>query len=274
MSFRADLHTHSNFSDGTYSPDEMIILAKEANLQGLSITDHDTIGAYTTSFFQKAKEVGLEIVLGVELSSEHIGESVHVLAYGWEKTDRFIQFLEQIQKRRKERNQKIIQKLMDKGFLITEEDLFLSKEEMTNGRLGIASILWKKGYVKSIAEAFSYYLHEAGSCYEKGEKFSTEEVIYEIHEAKGKAILAHPQLIRNYQLEIELLEMPFDGLEGYYAKLFSYREKKWVELGKKKGWIVTGGSDFHGKYRLNIPIGCSWVGKEVFDILWRPIESG
>jgi hypothetical protein len=274
MSFRVDLHSHSYFSDGSFSPEEMIDIAVQANLQGFSITDHDTIGAYTPLFFQKAKEANLAIVLGVEISSEHKGESVHVLGYGWKKTDCFVQFLEQIQKNRKERNQQILSRLRDKGFLIKEEDFAAVGEGETESRLGIASILWRKGYVKSISQAFSMYLHEEGPCYVKGEKFSTEEVIAEIQKACGKAILAHPHLIRKSYIEKDLLQMPFDGLEGYYARLYSYQEKKWVDLGHEKGWIVTGGSDFHGKFRPDRPLGCSWAGKEVFDILWRPIENG
>ena len=270
MNFRADIHIHSIYSDGTFSPKEILFQAKKQNLSGISITDHDTIEAYTPDFFILAKELEIEILTGVEISSQVGNMSIHILGYGFSLTEDFFSFLEEIQKRRRERNVKILEKLAQKNMLITEEELLLFSKKGTKTTLGrphIASLMVKKKYVNSFKQAFFLYLKEGGSCYVAGNKFSPLEIIEKLHKAKGKAVLAHPHFIKNKKVLDELLQTPFDGIEAYYGKLLPYMEKKWVEIGKEKNWIITGGSDFHGDMKPYLTMGSSWVGKDVFDRL-------
>jgi len=264
---RADIHCHTHCSDGTDSALDLLKKAKEIGLSGLSITDHDTIDAYTPEFFSKAEELGIRILTGIELSSEWQDTTVHVLGYNIDiYSEEFILFLAELIKRRDFRNSAIIDKLKKKGFAISFEEL-LAFGDRTIGRPHIAQLLLQKGYVTSIQDAFQRYLGEGCSCFAQGIKYTPLEVIKEIHKAGGRAVLAHPHFIKRGRVLEQLLELPLDGLECYYGTLRKFQEKPWIELAKKRGWIATGGSDYHGSVKPHIQLGCSWVGPETFNIL-------
>lgn len=273
MDFRADLHVHSYYSDGNKSPEELLHLAKETNLSGLSITDHDTIEAYSKNLFNLAEKLDLKLITGVEISSELNKETVHILGYNFDVNClEFKEFLNEVQKKRKLRNLEIIKKLNEKKIEISEKEL----DELTHrknishtivGRVHIAYLMYEKGYVDTIQEAFDSYIHDEGPCYVKGFKFSPAQIIDKIHLAKGKAVLAHPNLIKSRHVINALFKFPFDGIEAYYGKLIPKYEKKWIEFAKKHNLLITGGSDFHGDIRPHITLGCSWVDEETFNQL-------
>jgi len=266
MPFRADLHCHTTASDGSLSAEEVLHLAKEVGLSGLAITDHDTVDAYLVAM-PLAKEMGLELLPGIELSSTHKGQSVHILGYGMDLTSKDLtSFCDWHVKRRIYRNREILDLLAKKGMPITEEEMrgvFIPGKRIY-GRPHIAQALIKKGYAKSIREVFHLWIGESKPCYAPGVRISVEETIALLHKVGGKAVIAHPHLISSEALVEELLEMPFDGIEGYYARMSPNLEKKWVDIGKEKGWIVTGGSDFHGFSKPHITLGSSWVTESVF----------
>ena len=272
IEFRADLHTHTYCSDGTDSPLELLQKAKNAGLQGLSITDHDTLDAYTDDFFVLAKSLGIEILPGIEISSEDGDASVHILGYNIDlSSQRFRLFLQEMIRRRSERNRKILAKLEQRGFVIQEEELLqharLQFPGRTIGRPHIADFMVKKGYVSTMQAAFERYLREGGLCFVPGIRYTPLEVIDQVHAAGGKAVLAHPHFIKNGSLLHRLLALPFDGLECYYGTLLLDQERTWIELAKRKGWIATGGSDYHSTIKSHISLGCSWVGRDIFDLL-------
>ena len=140
----------------------------------------------------------------------------------------------------------------------------LPHEKCTVGRPHIAQVLVKKGYVNNVAEAFLKYIGEEKPCYVRGETFSVEETISVIRDAKGVAIIAHPHLIKDSGIVLKLLEMGFDGLEGYYAMFPLKQQERWIKIAKNKKWLITGGSDFHGAVKPMIPLGCSWIGEDSF----------
>ena len=265
--FRADLHTHTNCSDGTESPEQVLKLAKAAGLSGISITDHDTAQAYTDEFFASAKELGLEVLLGTEISSELEGITVHILAYAFGQ-ELFV-FLKEVQKKRIERNRKILESLRKKGIVIDEAQLRTAGPMQIIGRPHIAQVMVRLGAVASVQDAFNFYLKDGASCYAPGGKFSPREVVAKIHEAKGKAVLAHPHFLKRGRFLRELLELPFDGIECYYSRLSKEQEAPWVQIAKERKWIATGGSEYHGANRSNVPLGASWVGLETFSSLKR-----
>lgn len=268
MKKRYDLHTHTTKSDGTLSPEELLKLAKEKGLSGLSITDHDTIAAYSKEIVSLAKSYDLTLISGVEITSKHRSLNVHVLGYGFSLEDpAFKSFLEKVQKVRKERNAMIYAYLKEYGILIKNEDFprFLQNSSSVIGRLHIAKLLIDLGHVGSIQEAFDLYLSDRGKPWQKCQKFSTESVIEAIQKAKGKAVLAHPFFLKEGRALNELLHMPFDGIEGRYANMAAYQEKKWISIAEKKGWIVTGGSDFHGSIKPSVDLGASWSEQSVID---------
>ena len=262
--FKADLHCHSTCSDGTFSPSELLHLAKQAGLSGLSITDHDTIAAYTPGLFAEAEKLGICLLTGIECSSE---EDVHILGYHVDPTSpSLLVFIDGMQRRRKERNDQLLEKFRKKGITFTEEEL-KPMDDPSAGRVHVAQILIHKKLATSIRDAFDRYLKEGASCYVPGERCSPEEIIESIHKAKGKAILAHPHLIRKKNILKGLLELPLDGLECYYGILQHYRNAPFVEIAKRKGWIATGGSDFHGKNTPHLTLGCCWVDEATFNKL-------
>lgn len=268
--FHADLHCHSTYSDGTASPADLVKMAVEINLSGLSITDHDSINAYP-EVLPLAKELNLEIISGVEFSSVHKGTSVHILGYAFPLENPAIQkFCSRHHLRRENRNKGILERLAKHGIPILEEEIRkITKANQTIGRPHIAQAMIKKGYVKSIREAFKVYLGEGKKCYAEGESFSAEETIDLIHEAKGLAVIAHPHLLNDRKTLHELLEMNVDGLECFYACFSHAANLPWIKLAEKKHLLMTGGSDFHGDMKPQISLGSSWVGEDIFRTLQK-----
>ena len=269
--FRADLHCHTQCSDGSLTPTELILLAKQVGLQGISITDHDNIAAYTTAISAAQKE-GILLGTGVEFSCDHKGQNVHVLGYGFSLTSSDIaELCSRHTIRRKERNSGILKKLSASRMPIEEDEL---KGTMI-GRPHIAQIMVKKGYVSSIKEAFNLYIGDGKSCYVRGDAFSLKETIDAIHRGGGKAFLAHPHLYSRTALVEEILSSSsFDGLECHYSRCHPYQERRWLKLALKRQLLISGGSDFHGDIKPQIPLGCSWVDKETFDRIFTPMSNG
>ncbi len=268
MEFRADLHCHSTCSDGTLPPQEIVALAIEKGLTGLAITDHDTVDAYTLTL-PAANQAGLSLISGVEFSAAYQGTSVHILAYSFSvQSPGILNFCQRHRERRNTRNRAILELLTSQGMPLKEEDLHDSDlPKQIIGRPHIAVAMRKKGYVASIQEAFNKYIGEGMPGYTPGSSFSIEETLHVIHEAKGFAIIAHPHLIKDIKLVKNLLSMPFDGIEGYYARFPLSEQERWVKIGERRNWLITGGSDFHGTIKPTIPLGCSWVNEETFKVL-------
>jgi len=148
---------------------------------------------------------------------------------------------------------------------ILEEDLLaLHPKASTLGRPHIAAIMVKKGYVKSIQEAFQVYLGDNRCCFVPGDPFPVEEALSVIHEAGGKAFIAHPHTYNNANLVRDVLMLPFDGIECFYGRMPRDKTKRWHKLAKHKGLLVSGGSDFHGEAKPYISLGVSWVNREIF----------
>ncbi|MBF8262372.1 MAG: phosphoesterase [Parachlamydiales bacterium] len=260
--FRADLHVHSRCSDGTDSPQKLLELAVGAGLRGLSITDHDTIQAYTPELWSQAGALNIELLRGVEISSEWQGLTVHVLAYAFD--DGIHVFLNEVLQRRIDRNRRILEKLKKKGICIDEAELHSSGPAQIVGRLHIATAMLEKKAVGTIQEAYDGYLKDDACCYASGGKFTPREVIEAVHAHRGRAILAHPHFLKKGHFLRDVLAHPFDGLECYYSRLTKDQETPWVKLAEKHHWLATGGSDYHGRHRPNIPLGASWVNEETF----------
>ncbi len=262
MQFRADLHCHTSCSDGSMTPTELVLHAKKVGLSGLSITDHDTVAAYEEAILA-ANKVELLLGSGIELSS-HDGEGgVHILGYNISLSNKELKELcEEHKKRRLDRNRKILKNLRDKGMVLDEE--FLTKGIIV-GRVHIASELVKRGYVKSFREAFQRFIGDGKPCFDSGDPIPIRKTIEVIHSAGGKAFLAHPHLLPNGKRLKKLLEHSFDGIECYYSRFLPYQERPWILLAKERGLLISGGSDFHGAFRPDVSLGCSWVNLETFN---------
>lgn len=141
------------------------------------------------------------------------------------------------------------------------------------GRPHLARLLYQKKIVETPQEAFSRFLGEGKRCYVPSKTPSLEETIATIQKASGIAVLAHPHLLPNLSFFHTLLEFPFDGVEGYYARFALYRNRPYIKAAEKRGLIVTGGSDFHGSLRYEQPLGCAWTPQPTFLHLKRHFDA-
>jgi predicted metal-dependent phosphoesterase TrpH len=273
--FRADLHCHTTCSDGSLTPEQIVTLAKEIGLSALSITDHDTVDAYTTAL-PLSEKLGLVLLPGVEFSAVWEQESVHILGYGFTLQDPSIQtFCDAHAKRRLDRNMAILEKLAKNRMPLSYEEVLVAasspseeRKKKTIGRPHIALALMAKGYVKSIQEAFRYHIGEGCPCYDQGSFFCVVETIELLHNANGIAIIAHPHLIREETVLAALLKLNFDGIECYYSNQSPKNNERWIKIAQTKQWLMTGGSDFHGiSRRPDDRLGSSWVNEEIFNKL-------
>jgi predicted metal-dependent phosphoesterase TrpH len=151
---------------------------------------------------------------------------------------------------------------------ILEEDL-LRIGERTVGRPHIAKLMVEKGYVNSIKEAFNLYIGDGKPCYEPGEGISVQETLEIIHRGRGKAFIAHPHLLDRSRKIKELLKCSFDGIECHYAKFLPDQGRQWIQIAKERGWLISGGSDFHGSAKDYIQLGCSWIDEENFHKIFQ-----
>ncbi|MBJ7449962.1 MAG: PHP domain-containing protein [Parachlamydiales bacterium] len=273
--FRADMHCHTTCSDGTFTPQELLKHAHDRSLQGLSITDHDTVESYLEAL-PIAESLGIQLVSGVEFSTMHQGVSVHVLAYGFSTENPLIlNFCEKHAKRRIERNRAILDRIYKyHSVRITEDDLIQgNKNKGTFGRPHIAQAMVQRGLAISIQDAFHRFLGEGHCCFEPGDTVDVEQTLECIHAANGKAVIAHPHLINNHSIVNQLTEMPFDGIEVYYARFTEVQVKRWKKLAEKKGWFMTGGSDFHGSVKPHNPLGASWAPESTFEFLLKHYQT-
>lgn len=270
--FRADLHCHSNYSDGSSTPAELIKLAIETKLQGLSITDHDTVDAYPDALRVAGKNQ-LLMIPGVEFSTEFQKQSVHILGYSFDYTHpQLLKLCQQHQARRLERNLLILEKLRKEGFII-EPDELLKNSSSTIGRPHIAKALVDKGYIPDIATAFQNYLGDTKKCYVAGQSPTIEDTLSVIHAAQGFAILAHPHVYHNRSFIRKLLTFPFDGLEAEYANMQPKDNQPWLTLAQENNLLHTGGSDYHGSMKPMIMLGATTVGESLFKKLLAQFQS-
>jgi predicted metal-dependent phosphoesterase TrpH len=267
-----DLHCHTTYSDGSLSVTELIALAKQKGLSGLAITDHDTFAAF---YETKLGDNELRIIPGIEISAKMGKESVHVLGYSFDpRTLPLLKLCELQAKRRMDRNLALLAKLAEHGMPISEEEIAISKNPWHSfGRVHIAQGLVKKGYVADIAQAFSRFIGDGKSCYVAADHPTVEEVLSIIHEAKGKAVLAHPHLIKRNSVVRALMNLEFDGIEAYYGNFGKERAQKWVRYADEKGWFVTGGSDFHGEAKPHAQLGLATTDPAVFEFLYNHFLS-
>jgi len=245
---KIDLHVHTNFSDGLYSPKEVIDLAKEHDYGVMAITDHDNIGGYL-HIRDYAKQVGIKLIPGVEISTIHKGRDVHILAYDFDLDNPELkELLRKIYDGRFERAAKIIEKLNERGIDISLKDVQnLAGENNYLGRPHIARAMIEGGYCENKYEAFEIHIGE--HCYAFVHKFapSSKKAIKTIHKANGISVLAHPYTLGDDRLIYDLIRYGLMGMEVFYAKSNDETIYHYNEIAQKNYLIRTGGSDFHGE---------------------------
>jgi predicted metal-dependent phosphoesterase TrpH len=241
-----DLHVHTNASDSTFTPAQLIEIAKEKGFSALGITDHDNVSSLTIAS-ELGKTAGIEIVPGVELSAEKEAEEVHILGYYilW-KEDWFIEKLAMISQVREKRAGEIVRKLNSIGIELDFETIKEIAGEGSIGRLHIARALVKAGYVRDIQQAFQLYIGDNKPAYVKKFPLTPGEAIDMIRGVKGLSCLAHPGLLKNTDLISHVIDAGIDAIEVFYPEHSDTQTRDFLELAHKNRLLVTGGSDCHG----------------------------
>ena len=251
-----DLHTHTTCSDGTLTPEALVKYAHVKGLAAVAVTDHDTVAGNTRAVHQGEK-IHIEVIPGVEFSASCPRGSLHILGYFVDSGSDIIKTVNKLQKKRRERNLKIIQKLHEIGYHINK-DAFCENAYL--GRPHIARELVQSGHVKTIEEAFQKFLKRGASAYVKREKLSERETVETIIKAEGVPVLAHPITVFNPEETVKrLVLLGLKGIEVYYPTHSQEDTLYFEELSKKYKLVMTGGSDFHGEHKPDIDLGCMKV---------------
>ena len=262
---RCDLHMHTMHSDGTYTPTELIRLAKRANLACIALTDHDTLSGIAEAQ-EEGNRSGVEVIAGVEISVKFEPGTMHILGYFIDRnSEQLKRKLEDIQEARRQRNPMIIQKLNALGLKMTLEEVERESGGDQVGRPHFARVLVNKGYVKDFEEAFNKYLTKGAPAYVDKRKLTSQDAINMIEEAGGIASLAHPKLLKLdskpdefERVMTELRDQGLKGLEVYSSCQSSSEAARYKKTAERLGLLVTGGSDFHGANRPQVQLG--WMG--------------
>lgn len=256
-----DLHTHTNESDGTYTPVELVDSAVALGLEALAISDHDTLAGYDQAL-PRAREKGLDLVCGIELSTKSRGKTVHLLGYflGRPPAGGFREWLLQMQATRRDRNVRMAQRLQSLGLDIKIEEVEKRGRSLT-GRPHFARLMLEKGYVSSIQQAFDDYLDESAKGYVDREEPELSAGIQRIRAAGGISSIAHPVRLgyrdpeKLRTLVGEMCDAGLGALEVYHSDHKPPDVEQYRGLTKEFGLGETGGSDFHGEAKPNVRLG-------------------
>ncbi len=257
-----DLHTHTNQSDGTLSPAELIQEASRIGLEALAITDHDTFAGYDQAA-EHAAQTQLELICGIELSTKYRGRSVHLLGYFLKRAPNaeFRDWVESLGESRRQRNLALIDELRAKGVKITFDEVARRAGKIV-GRPHFAAVLMEKGHVTSTQQAFDEYLDES-TCSVKRAEPEFEDAVHRIAAAGGLPVLPHPGRVREESLEESLEDMRGCGLRGievYHSDHSASDCTRYDFLARKLGLGISGGSDFHGAAKPAISLGTGIEG--------------
>ncbi len=254
-----DLHTHTVCSDGTFTPAESVKLAKEKGLAAIAITDHDTIDGLQEAI-EAGEKYGVKVITGIEFSVASDTE-MHLLGLGFKMPCPAIQnVLDKMIAERDKRNFVVIDLLKKLGMELTINDILAEATSRVTGRSQIAKAMIKKGYVKTVKEAFDKYLAFGKPAFVERSTLSPEEAIKIIKESSGIASLAHLNQIGKSDEELytmlkHLKACGLDAVEGYYTEYSDEMGEKYRAMAKRIGLKLTGGSDFHGENKENHEMG-------------------
>lgn len=270
-----DLHTHTTYSDGSVSPEELIAMAASHGARAIAITDHDTIAGLAEGR-EAAERFGIEFINGIEISAEYSSGTMHILGYYIDDGSALLNSkLRELVAARDKRNPEIALRLQALGFDISYEAVAQIAGSDLVGRPHFARLMVEKGYAESMQDAFNRFLAKGAPAYVEKKRLSPAEAITLIRDAGGIAVLAHP-----YQLNLasadeidrlvaELASLGLDGIEAIYSRHSQAEREFYSEVAARHGLLITGGSDFHGTYKPDISIV---IGKGDLNVSYDLLE--
>ncbi len=272
-----DLHTHTNASDGSLSPSEFIFECKKANLSSVAVTDHDTTDAIDECI-NFGKKCGIDVIGGIELSAEFPRE-LHILGLFIDHTSHSLKKSKRLfSLYRAERNEKLILLLKKNGFDITNDENITKRSFENLGRAHIANALISCGYSSDYYTAFKEFLTPQSPYFVKRQKLSIKECINIIHEGGGIAFLAHPNHSANTFADLETLikilkGYGIDGIECYHSSMDKHHSSIALEMAKKYNLLISAGSDFHGKNKPGVNLGCTFGCEPIYENILKEIKK-
>jgi 3',5'-nucleoside bisphosphate phosphatase len=264
-----DLHTHSTASDGSLAPAALVALADRAGLMALALTDHDTVAGLQAARNAAKAHRELIFIPGIEVSAQFDGGTMHILGLGIDgSSPRIARFAEDLRQAREERNPKILAKLNSMGIPLTMDQVLAVASEGVGrensgivSRVHIAEAMRRSGAARSVKDAFERYISAQSPAYVHKWRPAPREAIAVIREAGGMAILAHPvelncgNLAQIERIAKDLRQHGLTGLEAYHSRHTAERTRAYIDLAKRLGLCVTGGSDFHGSGKPDVQLG-------------------
>jgi 3',5'-nucleoside bisphosphate phosphatase len=245
---KADLHTHTIYSDGALTPKELLDLAKKENLNIVGITDHDTIDGIDEAI-SYGKEIGIQVIPGLEISTDVEGQEVHLLGYFINHKDpELAKYLQFFRNERLERAKRILGKLEKIGFSISLDEVQKIANNSPICRPHIAKAMVDKGIVNNFHTAFNKYIGDTGPAAEKKIHVSPQSAIKIINDAGGLAFIAHPGKMKESILT-NLINLGIDGIEVIHSSHRKYQQKFYRGIVNQYCLLESGGSDFHGGLR-------------------------
>ncbi|MGR3309143.1 MAG: transcription antitermination factor NusB [Candidatus Brocadiales bacterium] len=272
----ADLHVHTNCSDGTLSPEEVVQEASRIGLHTIAITDHDSVAGVKIAQ-RCASKYNIYVVPALELSGYHESFEVHILGYFVDiENEGLCEKTVELFNDRVKRIYKIVEKLQALEVSITAEEIFELSGNATPGRMHVAEVLYRKGFCGSYQEAFQRYISDVGPAYVQKKTITVFETINLIISAGGVPVLAHPGLTKKDELIPSLVEGGLQGIEAYYPASASggpEHQAKYLKIAEKYGLLVTGGSDFHGERKPSIPLGKVTIPNNLVGLLRNKAQT-
>jgi len=276
----ADLHLHTVYSDGEYTPQSIVQKALSENFRAIAITDHDTVDG-VASVIQEAGE-SIEIIPGIELSAgvqcsqenDNLSEETHIVGLFIDyKNSEFLEILKGLSLGRKDRMNDMLTKLDEMGMPITMQEIEKFKTKDVVGRLHLAQAMVEKGYVKNTNEAFDKFIGDDKPAYANRSRLSSKRAISLIKEIGGIPIIAHPHLLKNDSIVFQLIEEGIEGIEIYFADNGANPLSKYTEIAKKHNLLISGGSDCHGLSKGKTLLGKAKVPYQAIEAMKEWIEK-
>ena len=242
----ADLHLHTQFSDGTFTPEELVAHAQEHGLACIALTDHDTVEGCARAAAACAT-AGLEFITGAELTAEYLDIEVHIIGYFLDtQNPALLEKISKFQTVRQNRIREMVAALNQLGIPLQAETVFALANCKSPGRPHVARALVKEKLIGSLDEAFERFLKKGRPAWVPKTKMSALEGIELIHRAGGLAVMAHPGLNRSDEIIPALVAAGLDGIECFHTKHSTVAAERYLEIAEKYHLLVTGGSDCHG----------------------------
>ena len=262
----ADLHLHTNFSDGTFTPEELVEHGQRVGLEIMALMDHDTMDG-CTRMAVACKKCGVEFIPGCEFSVEHDGNELHILGYYIDQNNPILcAELKKYQRVRLNRIHEMVEKLNENGMKIASEDVMKIVDFGSPGRPHIGRALVALGYCQSLDESFRKWLKKGKPAWMPKMKMTAVDAIELIHEVGGLAVIAHPGLYHRDEVIPPLVKAGLDGIECFYTRHSTSMTEHYLMIAEEYDLLVTGGSDCHGRNKGRPLIGsvklpCDYVIK-------------